>query len=293
MLGCVKNRFSGVAVLWLCLGLTTGFLQGETYKRDIVIYGGTSAAISAVQVKKNGEVRGGRLDTHLGGLSSSGLGWTDSGRKEAIVELPVTSTTVFGATTKAWNPGSGRTWKSTEIEAKAPLRSMVIAVRCGFSNLMSRSKFSNLGSRKTSSRCSGTSGWTGKMELRWKRNGSSPSPPCPEIDSKGKMFLDCTYEGDLMASAGVSYFVEGNRIQSGGETLSGVQTRNARSHQFKGKVDPFVVAGDESSGLLARISQDPPGEEGSGDAKMQAYNFRFVSYASTGQSIAFPEAEWL
>ena len=57
------------------------------------------------------------------------------------------------------------------------------------------------------------------------------------------MFLDCTYEGDLMASAESRISLEGNQTQYG-ETLSGVQTRNARSHQFKGKVDPFVVAGD-------------------------------------------------
>ena len=57
----------------------------------------------------------------------------------------------------------------------------------------------------------------------------------------------------------------------------------------KGKVDPFVVAGDPSSGLLARISLDPPGEEGSGDAKMQAYNFRLCLTQVPGNRLPFPK----
>ena len=90
---------------------------------------------------------------------------------------------------------------------------------------------------------------------------------------EGSVFLDCTYEGDLMAASGVSYFVgrESNSVY--GETLSGVQTKNAKKHQFKYGIDPFVVEEIHRVGL-ARISGEPPGVEGSGDTKMQAYNFR-------------------
>ena len=75
------------------------------------------------------------------------------------------------------------------------------------------------------------------------------------------MFLDCTYEGDLLAAAGVSLFVgrEANSVY--GETLSGVQTKNATKHQFSGMVDPFIQEGNPQSGLLARISDSGPGEE--------------------------------
>ena len=79
-----------------------------------------------------------------------------------------------------------------------------------------------------------------------------------------------------MAAAGVSYFVgrEANSVY--GETLSGVQTRSARSHQFKGKIDPFVIEGDPSSGLLARISDQPPGVEGKEIRKCRPIIFVFV-----------------
>ena len=71
------------------------------------------------------------------------------------------------------------------------------------------------------------------------------------------MFIDATYEGDLMAAAGVDYHVgrEANSVY--GETLNGVQT-DARhhGHQFRKPIDPYVVPGDPASGLLPRISPD-------------------------------------
>jgi adenylosuccinate lyase len=92
----------------------------------------------------------------------------------------------------------------------------------------------------------------------------------------GKMFIDATYEGDLMAKAGVSYHVgrEANSVYN--EQLNGVQVARTIHHQFTKKVDPYVKAGDPSSGLLPGIEKDP-GEEFSGDKKVQAYNFRMCT----------------
>src|SRR5262249_993002 len=71
---------------------------------------------------------------------------------------------------------------------------------------------------------------------------------------EASVFLDCTYEGDLLAKAGISYFVgrEDNSVY--GETLSGVQVLD--KHQFSNRVDPFVIEGDETSGLLPWIGAD-------------------------------------
>jgi len=93
---------------------------------------------------------------------------------------------------------------------------------------------------------------------------------------EGGVFIDATYEGDLMAMAGVSYTVgrEGNDVYE--ETLNGVQTRNAIYHQFEAPVDPWVLPGDSASGLLPGIHQGGPGEEGAGDRRVQAYNFRMT-----------------
>jgi hypothetical protein len=94
---------------------------------------------------------------------------------------------------------------------------------------------------------------------------------------RGKMFIDATYEGDLMAEAGVSYHVgrEANSVH--GETLNGVQVKNSVHHQFVKKVDPYVKPGDPGSGLLPRVVAGPPGVDGSGDRRVQAYNFRLCA----------------
>jgi hypothetical protein len=268
----LPKRIAGLASFLLGLHMSIGIVVGETYKRDVVIYGGTSAAISAaVQVKKMGKsVVVVSPDTHLGGLSSSGLGWTDSGRKEAIGGI------ARDFYHRVWRHyQSVESWKWQDMEKygnrgqgtpaiDGDRRTMWI-----FEPHVAEQIFES---------------WVKENELEVFRNqwldrekgvdmekGRIKSITTLSGDKyEGEMFLDCTYEGDLMASAGVSYFVGREPVSLYGESLSGVQTRNARSHQFKGKVDPFVVAGDPSSGLLARISQDPPGEEGSGDSKMQA-----------------------
>ena len=91
---------------------------------------------------------------------------------------------------------------------------------------------------------------------------------------RGKQFIDATYEGDLMAMAGVSYHVGREANAQYGETLNGVQTKNAVKHQLMPGVDPYVKPGDPASGLLPGVHADGPGEEGAGDRRVQAYCFR-------------------
>ncbi len=107
----------------------------------------------------------------------------------------------------------------------------------------------------------------------------------------GKMFIDATYEGDLMAKAGVSYHVGREPNSLYGETINGVQVAGARSHQFPPKISAFRVEGDPASGLLPRISPTPPGAEGSGDHRVQAYNFRMCLTDHEPNRIPFPQPE--
>lgn len=105
---------------------------------------------------------------------------------------------------------------------------------------------------------------------------------------KAKMFVDATYEGDLFAKAGVSYHLgrEGNATY--GETINGVQFH--KKHNFDVRVDPYVVPGNPSSGLLPAISAADPGKAGEGDKKIQAYNFRF-NLTNAKDRIPFPKPE--
>jgi len=88
-----------------------------------------------------------------------------------------------------------------------------------------------------------------------------------------KMFIDASYEGDLVAKAGVSYTVGREDNSKYGETLNGIRAETPK-HQFNVQVDPFVKAGDTNSGLLRLIQAVEPGQPGSGDTSVQAYNFR-------------------
>jgi hypothetical protein len=91
----------------------------------------------------------------------------------------------------------------------------------------------------------------------------------------GKVFIDATYEGDLLASAGVSYTVGREANDEYGEEWNGVQVGVLHhKHWFAKDVDPYKVPGDAASGLLPKISAEPPGEKGDRDRRVQAYCFR-------------------
>ncbi|MCP4638806.1 MAG: FAD-dependent oxidoreductase, partial [bacterium] len=107
---------------------------------------------------------------------------------------------------------------------------------------------------------------------------------------RARMFLDATYEGDLMATAGVSYHVgrESNSVY--GEKWNGSHPEvKHHGHWFKKPVDPYVVPGDPSSGLLARISPDQPLPTGQGDDRVQAYCFRMCLTDVPENRVAFPK----
>jgi hypothetical protein len=107
---------------------------------------------------------------------------------------------------------------------------------------------------------------------------------------KGKMFIDTTYEGDLMASAGVAYHVGRESSDTYGEKWNGVQTGVLHhQHWFWENISPYKVPGDPSSGLLPRISPNPPGEFGQGDNKIQAYCFRLCMTRNDANRLPFPK----
>src|SRR5690606_4854776 len=99
------------------------------------------------------------------------------------------------------------------------------------------------------------------------------------------VFMDCTYEGDLFALAGVSYIVgrEDNSVYN--ETLSGYQLpayhKQSGYHQFPDNVSPYVISDDPSSGLVYGVSNNKSGKTGEGDKGVQAYNFRICLTDST------------
>lgn len=90
----------------------------------------------------------------------------------------------------------------------------------------------------------------------------------------GKVFIDASYEGDLMAMAGVSYVVGREANAMFGETLNGIQYNRSTSLAFRYPVDPYNIQGDPASGLLPGIGTYPSVPVGSADNKTQAYTYR-------------------
>tara|TARA_R110000765_G_scaffold48050_1_gene98526 strand:+ start:1 stop:1620 length:1620 start_codon:yes stop_codon:yes gene_type:complete len=261
---------------------------------DIIIYGGTSAAISAaVEAKRSGKsVIVVSPDMHLGGLSSGGLGYTDTGDKSVIGGLArefYHRVWQHYNTTEAWN------WQKKEeygnkgqgtIAMDGENRTMWIfephVAEKVFEDLVAEEQI-RVDRDEWLDRKNGVEMKDGNIVSITTLSGKKYS---------GKMFLDTTYEGDLMAAAGVSYHVgrEGKEVY--GEEWNGVQTGVLHhKHWFASDISPYVVPGDPSSGLLPRVSGEDPGEKYSGDVKIQAYCFRMCMTNHPENRIPFPKPD--
>jgi hypothetical protein len=268
--------------------------QENVFSGDIVIYGGTSAAVvAAVQAVKMGKsVVVVSPDQHLGGLSSGGLGFTDTGKKEVIGGLArefYHQVYQHYQTPEAWkwqlqseygNKGQG----TPAIDGDA--RTMWI-----FEPHVAEKVFEQFVSAHNLT--IHRDEWLDRENGVVKKNRKIESfRTLSGKTYQGKMFMDATYEGDLMAAAGVSYHVGREANSLYGETWNGVQTGVLHhDHYFKKDIDPYVVPGDPSSGLLPRISAEDPGVKGEGDHRLQAYCFRMCLSNHPENRVPFPKPE--
>lgn len=250
----------------------------EKINADVIIYGGTSGAVTtAVQIARMGKsVIIVSPDKHLGGLSSSGLGFTDTGDKEVIGGL---SREFYQRIyTYYQKPESWRWQKKEEYGNKGQgtpaidgdQRTMWIfephIAEQVFEDLIAENNI-KVYREEMLDREKGVEKKEGRISSISTLNGNTYT---------AKIFVDATYEGDLMAAAGVSYHVGREANSTYNETYNGVQTGVLHhSHHFGNmQISPYVKPGDPSSGVLPRISAEDPGVKGAGDHRVQAYCFR-------------------
>lgn len=250
MIGCVFRFFSVVCMLMVVA--SPAFAKNKVQQYDVCVYGGTSSGvIAAYTAKKAGKTvllvePGGRL----GGLSSGGLGNTDIGNKRAITGLA-----------RNFYQRIGKYYGEPERWVFEPKVALAV-----FNDYIREANIAPLYyHRLRSVKKTGTTIQTIVLE-------NSRQPQAATVTVQAKIFIDCSYEGDLMAKAGVSYAVgrEANSVYN--ETYNGVQL--LKGHQFPDGVDPYVVPGNPKSGLLWGISNDTVQANGTGDKKVQAYNYR-------------------
>jgi len=271
--------------------------QPNVYEADVIIYGGTSAAvIAAVEVVQSGKsVIVVSPDIHLGGLSAGGLGWTDTGRKEVIGGL---SRDFYHRVFKYYDTKEAWKWMAKEEYGNTGQGTPAIdgenRTMWIFEPHVAEQVFDDyikeynipLYRDEWLNRETGVVMKEGRIVSIKTLSGKT---------FEGKMFMDATYEGDLLATAGVSYHVgrEGNDVY--GEEWNGVQTGvYHHRHHFMvldQPIDPYWIPGDPSSGLLPRISPDHPGEKGEGDHRVQAYCFRMCMTNHPDNRIPFPKPE--
>lgn len=220
---------------------------------DICIYGGTSAGViaaytAAMDGKKVILVEPGR---HVGGMTSGGLGYTDIGNKFVVTGLARDFYRRVGA-----HYGKFEQWIFEPSVAEKIFRQYI---ECAGVEVLYSHRLCDV--KKDGCRIT-------EIVVE---NSDSPST-ITNRRIEAKMFIDCSYEGDLLARAGAAYTVgrEDNSVY--GETYNGVQVM--RGHQFWDPIDPYVVPGDSTSGLIWGVSGNPLKPAGSGDKKIQAYNFR-------------------
>ncbi|WP_246197635.1 FAD-dependent oxidoreductase [Chitinophaga agrisoli] len=222
--------------------------QADTY--DICIYGGTAAGVTAAYTaKKMGKtvllIEPGK---HLGGMTSGGLGYTDIGNKFAITGLARDFYRRVGM-----HYGKFEQWIFEPHVAEDILKEYIQKAQAPvLYNYYITAAQKQQGAIQS-------------ITLKSTNGGAQRT-------IKAKMFIDCSYEGDLMAKAGVSYTVGREANSQYNETYDGVQLLD--KHQFPDGIDPYKEPGKPASGLLWGISAQPLADHGSGDKKVQAYNYR-------------------
>ncbi len=240
----MKNYWLGI-LSFFCLNFSQCY--GQAY--DVCVYGGTSAGIiAAYTAKMHGKSvivleSGG----HWGGLTAGGLGQTDIGNKYAITGISRQFYRKVGQ-----HYGRFEQWTfEPHVAQNILLDYLKFADKALLYNQLRIVK-------------------KAKSKISYIQTFDTQTRKTRKIIAK--QYIDCTYEGDLMAKAGVSFTIGREANSTYNETWNGVQILD--KHQFPDGIDPFKIPGKPSSGLLWGISPEKLAKIGSGDKKVQAYNFR-------------------
>ncbi len=251
---------------------------------DVVVYGGTSAGIVAAM---KADRLGHRValvcpETRVGGMTTNGLGWTDSGNKNVIGGM---ARDFYREVKQHYSSPSAWTYdQQDKFSRYRPDDDTMWVFEPHLALAIYELWLNDSGVEVT------RDAWLDcEQGVSLRDNRIVAIKTLDGGHYAGRVFIDATYEGDLMAAAGVSYTVGREANSQYDETLNGVQTKNATSHQFDRPIDPFHTPGNPASGLLPRISSEPPGEHGAADNRVQAYCYRVCLTDVAANRVAFPQ----
>ena len=285
------NAVVRIVALAACLLVGPG-VRAEESARDVVIYGATAAGIAAgVQAARMGRsVVVVEPTDRVGGLTTGGLGQTDIGNKRAVGGI---AREFYRAVKRHYADPAAWKWQARE------------AYRSGGQTVNAPDEDA-MWTFEPSAALKILEAWIAEHRLEVVRGerldraagvATTRSIPWRIVSIRmesgrsfaGRVFIDATYEGDLMAAARVDFSVGREANTTHGETLNGGQTAQAKHHQFVAGVDPYVKPGDPTSGLLPGVEPAEPEADGTGDHRIQAYNFRMCLTDHPDNRIPFHE----
>ncbi|MCW5963698.1 MAG: FAD-dependent oxidoreductase [Bryobacterales bacterium] len=232
---------------------------------DFVVYGGTAAGVTTAVAAARQGLRVVLLEPfrHIGGMVTGGLSGTDVGKREAIGGMALEFYLRCGRRYDVQEHLQQIAWMPEPRVAESVFYEMLAAAKVPVF-LEHRLREGN-----------GVDLASGRIRSITMENGARFTAP---------LFADCTYEGDLMAQAKVSYTYGREGIADYGESLAGVRA-HTQHHQF---LVP-IKAHDTNGKLYPEISPEPMGTPGEGDRKAQAYNFRVIATNNPTLRIPWPK----
>lgn len=266
--------------------------EGQWGDADICIYGGTSGGVvAAVQAARLGK----RVilvspTKHLGGLTSSGLGWTDLGSESILGGISrefYHRLYLYYQRPEAWKWQPAR--RFVNFGQNGPAFNHTTRLASVFEPHVAEAVFNQM-----------LAEWSipvivGRLDLTngVSKNGQRITAIHTEAGNafRAQMFIDASYEGDLLAAAGVSYVIGRESNAKYGEGRNGIQTVNTVKNQLPDGIDPYLVRGDPASGLLPGVNASAGGADGAADPKLQAYCYRMVLTDVAANRIPVPKPE--
>ncbi|MEZ5393834.1 MAG: FAD-dependent oxidoreductase [Bryobacterales bacterium] len=252
----------------LCGSLAAAAEKAAPVRYDVVVYGGTAGGLAAAMsaAKEGASVLVLEPSNHVGGMVTGGLGRTDIGIGESIGGMAAEfyrRVKLHYDKPESWKLATQNREDYLAQQPRCVLEdkwwfhepSVASAI---FSQMLSEQRVQVL---------------RGRPLKRLRKQGAriQAITLSDESEVEGRVFIDATYEGDLLALAGVHYRVGRESTQEYGEKFAGVLPREICTRkQWDVDVSPF---GDDGK-LLFGVQDTPRGEDGAGDKKVQAYNYR-------------------
>jgi hypothetical protein len=250
--------FRRLALCMMLLGVSVLTARAQSY--DVVVYGGTaSGVIAAVSAGRGGaKTVLVSANKHLGGMVSNGLFHTDVGKPQVI----------GGIAKEFWERGDAY-YKAHPVARKSFWFVEPHVAEIIFAEMLKDAHVTVVTDARLKEH--------GGVERKGKAIVAIRTEDGQQF--AGKVFIDATYEGDLLAFSGTSYTYGREGLSQYHEYSAGVRAGHSEG----------ISAYDAQGHLLEGVGPAREGSEGDADKKTQAYNVRVVLTKDSANRLPFPK----